>query len=169
MSSRRGRPPSRNINFVAAHDGFTLRDLVSYRSKHNLSNGEDNRDGSSDEISWNNGAEVRRRCRRPDHRRRDVRALLATLMVARGTPMLTAGDEFGRTQQGNNNAYAQDNETTWLDWKNADDERIEFVSRLAELRRSGRFMRVPLRGLTVDEVQRMMSIVRGQEVPWSRA
>ena len=133
----RGRPPSRSINFLAAHDGFTLRDLVSYGSRHNLPNGEDNRDGSADEICWNNGAEgstadpaIERK------RRRDIRALLATLMVSRGTPMLTAGDEFGRTQHGNNNAYAQDNETTWLDWRNSDGELFEFVAGLARLRRS---------------------------------
>jgi len=135
----RSRPPSRSVNFVAAHDGFTLRDLVSYRSKHNLSNGEDNRDGSSDEVSWSNGAKGPTADAGVEaHRRRDVRALLATLMVSRGTPMLTAGDEYGRTQEGNNNAYAQDNEATWLDWENADDELIEFVATLAGLRRSHR-------------------------------
>src|SRR5262249_36825434 len=135
----RNRLPSRSINYVAAHDGFTLRDLVSYSSKHNLPNGENNRDGSASEISWNNGAEgptidadVEER------RRRDIRALLATLLLSRGTPMLTAGDELGRTQLGNNNAYAQDNETTWLDWEAVDRELIEFVSVLVRLRRSHR-------------------------------
>ena len=124
---------------MAAHDGFTLQDLVSYRSKCNLPNGEDNRDGSSDEVSWNNGAEGPTADADVEaHRRHDIRALLATLMVSRGTPMLTAGDEFGRTQHGNNNAYAQDNETTWLDWNNTDDDLIEFVSKLAGLRRSHR-------------------------------
>jgi glycogen operon protein len=150
----RNRSPSRSINFVAAHDGFTLRDLVSYRSKHNLSNGEDNRDGSSDEISWNNGTEgSTAEAGVEKQRHRDIRALLATLMVSRGTPMLTAGDEFGRTQHGNNNAYAQDNETTWLDWKNTDDELIEFVSRLAELRRSHRALSDDrfLTGAAVDD------------------
>ncbi len=133
------RPPSRGINYIAAHDGFTLRDLVSYQSKHNLPNGEDNRDGGSEDLSWNNGAEGPTADADIEHRRRrDIRALLATLMVSRGTPMLTAGDEFGRTQQGNNNAYAQDNETTWLDWKDADDELLDFVSQLARLRRSHR-------------------------------
>ncbi len=132
-----GRTPSRSINFIAAHDGFTLRDLVSYKAKHNLPNGEENRDGSNHEISWNNGAEG------PSddagiiaRRRQDQRALLATLLLSRGTPMLTAGDEFGRTQQGNNNAYAQDNETTWLDWADADEALIEFVSQLTQRRRS---------------------------------
>ncbi len=149
----RSRPPSRSINYVASHDGFTLRDLVSYRSKRNLPNGEDNRDGPSDEISWNNGAEGPTADAGVEaHRRRDIRALLATLMVSRGTPMLTAGDEFGRTQHGNNNAYAQDNETTWLDWRNADDELIEFVSKLARLRRSHRALSADhfLTGTAID-------------------
>ena len=133
------RPPSRSINYVASHDGFTLRDLVSYRSKHNLPNGENNRDGRDDELSWNDGAEgAAGDPKIEERRRRDLRALLATLMVSRGTPMLTAGDEFGRTQNGNNNAYAQDNETTWLDWDHADAALIDFVSQLAQLRRSHR-------------------------------
>ena len=148
------KPPSRSINYVASHDGFTLRDLVSYRSKHNQSNGEDNRDGSADEVSWNNGAEGPTADLDVDaHRRRDIRALLATLMVSRGTPMLTAGDEFGRTQRGNNNAYAQDNETTWLDWQTADRELVEFVAALARLRRSHRALSADrfLTGAAIDE------------------
>ncbi len=133
---RRGRAPSASVNFVAAHDGFTLRDLVSYAAKRNLANGENNRDGRDENFSWNSGSEgdsqdpaiIRAR-------RRDMRALLATLLVARGTPMLTAGDELGRTQRGNNNAYAQDNPTTWLDWQSADTELAAYVGRLARLRR----------------------------------
>ena len=106
-------------------------------AKHNQPNGEENRDGSSHEISWNNGAEGPADDAGINERRqRDQRALLATLLLSRGTPMLTAGDELGRTQRGNNNAYAQDNETTWLDWANADEALIEFVSQLAQLRRS---------------------------------
>jgi glycogen operon protein len=133
------RRPSRSVNYVAAHDGFTLRDLVSYRSKHNLPNGEDNRDGGNDDVSWNHGAEgPTADAGIEERRRRDVRALLATLMVSRGTPMLTAGDELGRTQRGNNNAYAQDNETTWLDWDSADVELPDLVSALTRLRRSHR-------------------------------
>ena len=104
------RPLSRSINYITAHDGFTLADLVSYKTKYNHANGEDNRDGSSDNLSWNNGAEG------PSSdpailaaRARDARALLATLLLSRGTPMLSMGDELGRTQNGNNNAYAQDN------------------------------------------------------------
>jgi glycogen operon protein len=115
------RLPSCSVNYVAAHDGFTLRDTVSYAAKDNMANGEGNRDGNGHEPTWPGG---------------DVRALLATLFLSRGTPMLTAGDEFGRTQGGNNNAYAQDNEITWLDWENADAGLIEFTCSLAALRTS---------------------------------
>ena len=152
--SDRGRLPSRSINYVASHDGFTLRDLVSHSQKHNLPNGEDNRDGSSHEISWNNGVEgATADPSTEEHRRKDIRALLATLMVSRGTPMLTAGDEFGRTQHGNNNAYAQDNETTWLDWQHADQDLMEFVAQLARLRRSHRALSADhfLMGTPADE------------------
>jgi glycogen debranching enzyme GlgX/4-alpha-glucanotransferase len=148
------RPPSRSLNYVAAHDGLTLRDVVSYRTKHNLPNGEDNRDGSDHEISWNRGVEGPtadagiEACRRGD-----VRAMLATLMVSRGTPMLTAGDELGRTQDGNNNAYAQDNSTTWLDWEHTDDALCRFVAQLARLRRLHRALSLDafLTGRAVDE------------------
>ncbi len=116
-SRRRGRKPWSSVNFVTAHDGFTLHDLVSYNDKHNEANGEDNQDGHSDNLSWNHGVEG------PTDdaeivalRNRQKRNLLATLLLAQGTPMLLAGDEFGRTQQGNNNAYAQDNAISWVDW-----------------------------------------------------
>jgi glycogen debranching enzyme len=115
------RPPSAGINFLAAHDGFTLRDAVTYAHKNNAANGEDNRDGNAHEPAWPGG---------------DVRALLATLFLSRGTPLLTAGDEFGRSQSGNNNAYAQDNEITWLDWEKADERLIGFTAALADLRRA---------------------------------
>ncbi len=115
------RTPSRSINYIAAHDGFTLRDTVTYETKNNFANGEANRDGNSSEVTWVGG---------------DARALLATLFLSRGTPMLTAGDEFGRSQGGNNNAYAQDNATTWLDWKNADQDLIAFTAQLAALRKA---------------------------------
>ena len=115
------RAPSASVNFVAAHDGFTLRDSVTHAAKNNFANGEDNRDGNAHEPSWPGG---------------DARALLATLFLSRGTIMLTAGDEFGRSQQGNNNAYAQDNETTWLDWAVADQRLIGFTAALADLRRA---------------------------------
>ena len=132
---RPGSKATRSVNFIAAHDGFTLADLTRYEQKHNAANGEENRDGHDDNFSWNCGVEgetgdagvVRQR-------RRDQRALLATLFASRGTPMLTAGDEFGRSQGGNNNAYAQDNETTWLDWENRDVELESWVAGLAELR-----------------------------------
>jgi glycogen operon protein len=121
--ARENRKPSSSINYVAAHDGFTLRDFVSFNRKNNFSNGEGNRDGNSHEPCWisNN----------PD---KDVKALLATLFLSRGTPMLTAGDEFGRSQGGNNNAYAQDNETTWLDWSKADNGLTDYVAQLAKFR-----------------------------------
>jgi len=130
------RGPRAGVNFIAAHDGFTLADLVSYAAKHNEANGENNRDGDEHGLSWNNGAEGRT----ADPailaaRRRDVRALLATLFLSRGTPMLTAGDEFGRTQHGNNNAYCQDNEISWLDWEGADADLAGFVAELVRLRR----------------------------------
>ena len=132
---RYGRSPRESINFIAAHDGFSLRDLVSYSAKNNFANGEKNRDGNDAEICWNNGAEGETDDDAVILRRKaDARALLATLFLSLGTPMLTAGDEFGRTQSGNNNAYAQDNATTWLDWANADDALAAFVAGLARFR-----------------------------------
>ncbi|WP_182874232.1 glycogen debranching protein GlgX [Microbispora sp. H10670] len=134
-----GRRPVASINFVTAHDGFTLTDLVSYDHKHNEANGEGNRDGTDDNRSWNCGAEgpvddpaITRL------RRRQRRNLLTTLFVSQGVPMLLAGDEFGRTQQGNNNAYCQDNETSWIDWSLVGREPglLDFVRRLGALRRA---------------------------------
>jgi glycogen operon protein len=131
-----GRRPSRSVNFVVAHDGFTLADLVAFEGKHNLANGEENRDGTGDNRSWNNGTEgptddaaIRAA------RLADQRALLATLILARGTPMLAMGSEFGQTQAGNNNAYAQDNATGWLDWAAADAGLLDFTQRLLAIRR----------------------------------
>ena len=131
-----GRRPQASVNYVTAHDGFTLHDVVSYTHKHNEANGEDNRDGSSDNRSWNCGLEG------PTDilmvlatRARLKRALLATLLLSQGMPMLLGGDEMGRTQGGNNNAYNQDNETSWFDWKTADEELIEFTAWLIRLRR----------------------------------
>lgn len=133
---------TRSINFLAAHDGMALRDVVSFTHKHNEANGENNRDGHDDNCSWNHGVEGSSDDARIEHaRRRDVAALLATLLLSRGVPMLTAGDEFGRTQQGNNNAYAQDNVITWLDWVNADDELAHFVGDLMRLRRTSSLLR----------------------------
>ncbi|HEY7789534.1 MAG TPA: glycogen debranching protein GlgX [Vicinamibacterales bacterium] len=137
LFARQGRLPSASINFVTAHDGFTLRDLVSYNEKHNEANGEDNRDGTTDNRSWNCGAEG------PTDdpaivalRWQQMRNVLATLLLAQGTPMLVAGDERGRTQQGNNNAYCQDNDISWVDWTPTEDGEAltRFVQRLTKLR-----------------------------------
>ncbi|MGJ0393241.1 MAG: glycogen debranching protein GlgX [Methylocystis sp.] len=130
------RSPSRSINFVAAHDGFTLRDLVSYERKRNEANAEDNHDGAHDNLSWNNGAEGETDDPAiKEARARDQRNLLATLLLSRGTPMLSMGAELGHTQNGNNNAYAQDNEISWLDWSKADRPLIETTGRLIALRK----------------------------------
>ena len=111
--------PSRSINFIAAHDGFTLHDLLHFTQKNNLANGENNRDGKNHEVTCPGSKAL---------------ALLSSLLFARGTPMLTAGDEFGRTQGGNNNAYAQDNETTWLDWENRNTKlEMQFANLLLKL------------------------------------
>ena len=133
-----GRGPPESVNYVACHDGFTLRDAVSYARKHNEANGEDNRDGDDHAVSWNLGAEgptedpeiVRMRYRQQ-------RNLLATLLLSQGVPMLQAGDEFGRTQRGNNNAYCQDNEVSWVDWRLARSNAplLEFVRQLLRIRR----------------------------------
>jgi isoamylase len=132
-SSRR---PVASINFVTAHDGFTLADLVSYNEKHNEANGEDNRDGESHNRSWNCGVEgptadpaVRAL------RARQRRNFLATLFLSQGVPMLLHGDELGRSQRGNNNAYCQDNEITWVDWSTVDEELMEFTALVSRLRR----------------------------------
>ena len=136
--NRRGRRPWASVNFVTAHDGFTLNDLVSYNDKHNEANGEDNKDGHSDNKSWNCGAEGPTD---DEHiralRERQKRNLLATLLFSQGTPMIVAGDEFGRTQRGNNNAYCQDNEISWVDWDAIDDDGralTDFVVKLTTLR-----------------------------------
>ncbi len=134
---RQGRRPWACINFITAHDGFTLNDLVSFNDKHNEANGEDGRDGTSDNRSWNCGAEGPTGDADINARRdRQIRNFLATLLLSQGTPMLLAGDEFGRTQCGNNNAYCQDNEISWLDWTRSDrsDCLIKFTTKLANLR-----------------------------------
>jgi glycogen operon protein len=133
-----GRKPRSSVNFVTAHDGFTLNDVVSYNEKHNDANGEENRDGSSDNRSWNCGSEG------PTDdpainalRARQMRNMLATLFFSQGTPMLVAGDEFARTQQGNNNAYCQDSEISWVHWDldAAAQAQIAFTKRCIALRR----------------------------------
>lgn len=137
----RHRGPQASINFIAAHDGFTLADLVSHTGKHNEANGEGNRDGENDNHSWNGGIEgATDDLAVTAKRQRDIRALLATLFLSRGVPMLTAGDEFGRTQHGNNNAYCQDNAAFWLDWDGADRDLAVFVAGLAALRAEHPFL-----------------------------
>ncbi|HEY0252549.1 MAG TPA: glycogen debranching protein GlgX, partial [Kofleriaceae bacterium] len=130
------RMPHASINFITAHDGFTMRDLVSYNEKHNDANGEDNRDGDSHNRSYNCGAEGPTDDPEVNAlRSRQQRNLLATMFLSQGVPMLVAGDEIGRTQGGNNNAYCQDNEISWLDWEHADKSLLEFVRCLTRLRR----------------------------------
>ncbi|HEY0329615.1 MAG TPA: glycogen debranching protein GlgX [Rhodopseudomonas sp.] len=139
LFNHQGRRAWASINFVTAHDGFTLNDWASYNDKHNEANGEDNRDGSSSNRSWNCGVEG------PTEdkailalRERQKRNMLATLLLSQGTPMLLAGDEFGRTQHGNNNAYCQDSEISWVDWNFSDDAKdlLSFSRRLIELRKT---------------------------------
>jgi glycogen operon protein len=132
-----GRDPFASINFVTAHDGFTLRDLVSYNDKHNTANGEGNRDGTDDNRSWNHGVEGET----VDPaiaavRARQQRNFLTTLLLSQGIPMVLGGDELGRTQHGNNNAWCQDNEISWVDWEQADHELFEFARRLIDFRRA---------------------------------
>ena len=130
------RRPSRSVNFIVVHDGFTLRDLVSYAHKHNEANGEKNRDGANRNLSWNNGVEGESEdAAISAARARDARNLLATLLFSRGTPMLLMGSELGKTQSGNNNAYAQDNALSWIDWAQADEELIETTAKLIALRK----------------------------------
>jgi glycogen operon protein len=135
LFSHDGHGQTRSVNFIAAHDGFSLYDLVSYEHKHNEANGEENRDGHNENHSWNNGVEGETSDKAIlKKRRQDVEALLSTLFASRGAVMLTAGDEFGRSQRGNNNAYCQDNALTWLDWSKADEELIETTARLSAMR-----------------------------------
>ncbi|MER5301211.1 glycogen debranching protein GlgX [Streptomyces lasiicapitis] len=132
-----GRRPLASINFVTCHDGFTLHDLVAYNDKHNDANGEDNQDGESHNRSWNCGVEGE--SDDPDVlalRARQIRNFVATLMLSQGVPMLSHGDEFARTQGGNNNAYCQDNELTWMDWRRRDDGLLEFTRAMVWLRRN---------------------------------
>jgi isoamylase len=136
LYERTGRRPSASINFITAHDGFTLHDLVSYNEKHNEANGEDNNDGEDHNRSWNCGAEGDTDdVAVLDLRARQQRNMLATLLLSQGTPMIVAGDERGRTQGGNNNAYCQDNETSWLDWEHADGALVAFTSSIIALRK----------------------------------
>ncbi len=134
---RRGRRPWASINFITAHDGFTLRDLVSYNEKHNEANGEDNRDGSDNNNSWNGGVEGETDDPGVEEfRRRQMRNMLLTLLLSQGVPMITAGDEIARTQHGNNNAYCQDNEMSWIPWQSvsAHGDLLAFVQQLLHIR-----------------------------------
>jgi isoamylase len=162
LYEKSGRRPYASINFVTCHDGFTLRDLVSYSDKHNEANLEENHDGESNNRSWNCGAEgpasdpaiVQLRARQ-------TRNLLVTLVLSQGVPMLLAGDEFGRTQRGNNNAYCQDNELSWIDWSREQEnlEIVDYVQRLLEIRRAhpsflrrSFFQGRPIRGAAAKDI-----------------
>ena len=163
LYERTGRRPHASINFITAHDGFTLQDLVSYNDRHNKANLEDNRDGHAANLSWNCGAEGE--TDDPEIlalRERQKRNLLATLILSQGVPMLVAGDEFGRTQRGNNNAYCQDNEISWVNWQLTDADRrlTDFVARVIGLlnahpvfRRRKFFHGRPIRGGGVKDLQ----------------
>ena len=132
----RCRAPAVSVNYVVSHDGFTLRDLVSYNERHNQANGEDNRDGHGHNLSNNCGVEGPTADPLVNSLRgRLQRALLATTLLAQGTPMLCAGDELGHSQRGNNNPYCQDNATTWIAWAQADDDLIDFTAWVLSLRR----------------------------------
>jgi glycogen operon protein len=144
MLAHQGRRPSASVNFITAHDGFTLHDLVSYNEKHNEANGENNADGINENDSWNCGVEG------PSEdpevlalRARQKRNLLATLLLSQGVPMLLAGDELGNTQHGNNNAYCQDSEIGWIKWDQADEDLLAFVQLLTKLRREHPVFRRP--------------------------
>jgi glycogen operon protein len=131
-----GRAPTASINFVTTHDGFTLQDLVSYEQKRNEANLEGNRDGAADSHSWNCGVEGPSDDPQVnDCRKRQKRNFLATLLFSQGVPLLTAGDELGRTQLGNNNAYCQDNELSWVDWEGMDRELLAFTQQVLALRK----------------------------------
>jgi len=151
---------TRSVNFLAAHDGFTLADSVAYATRHNMANGEDNRDGHRENFSWNCGMDGPTDdpaiCARRDA---DVRAMLATLFASAGTILLTAGDEFGRTQHGNNNAYAQDNALSWIDWERRDVALEDDVADLAAKRSTqrARFPAFPQEGEWLDEAGQLMT------------
>ncbi len=154
------RHPTASVNFITAHDGFTLKDMVSYNDKHNDANKEGNRDGENHNRSWNMGAEG------PTDdieinllREKQVRNFLTTLFLSQGVPMLVAGDEFGRTQGGNNNAYCQDNEISWLNWENADEDLLEFTRNLIQFRnlhpvfrRRNWFKGLPIKGEGMEDI-----------------
>jgi glycogen operon protein len=136
LYERDGKRPFASVNFITAHDGFTLRDLVSYNDKHNEANGEDNNDGTTDNRSWNHGHEGDTDNDEINSlRARQQRNFLVTLILSQGAPMLLGGDEFGRSQGGNNNAWCQDNEISWFRWNEADQGLTEFTRRLIQIRK----------------------------------
>jgi glycogen operon protein len=157
-----GRRPYASINFITCHDGFTLHDLVSYNEKHNQDNGEDNKDGSNDNNSWNCGAEGSTDDATINTlRERQKRNLIATLFLSQGVPMLCGGDEFGHTQKGNNNTYCQDNELTWLNWELNETQQkfLEFVQQMARIRQENPVLRRrkffhgrPIRGTDIKDI-----------------
>jgi isoamylase len=154
------RRPTASINLITAHDGFTLLDLVSYNDKHNDANGEDNNDGESNNRSWNCGAEGATQDEEIlKLRRKQQRNLLTTMFLSQGVPMLVAGDEFGRTQGGNNNAYCQDNDISWLNWDDMDDKLLKFTQQLIALRtahpafrRRRWFQGQPIKGKGLEDI-----------------
>lgn len=154
------RRPTASINFVTAHDGFTLHDLVSYNEKHNMANGENNQDGESHNRSWNCGHEGKTTDKLVNQlRQRQKRNFIATLFLSQGVPMLVAGDEISRTQNGNNNAYCQDNEISWLHWDKADKELMEFTSKMIALRKNHPafcrrrwFQGQPIKGIGLEDI-----------------
>ncbi len=162
LYAHNGRRPYASVNYITAHDGFTLHDLVSYNEKHNEANGEDNRDGTDNNLAWNCGAEGKTRDAKINAlRARQKRNLLATLLFSQGVPMLLAGDEMGRTQRGNNNAYCQDNTISWVNWNltDADHALFDFVARLIRLRRAhpvfrrrNFFQGRPIRGSGIKDI-----------------
>ena len=154
------RRPTASVNFITAHDGFTLHDLVSYNEKHNEANGEDNCDGESHNRSWNCGVEGDTDDQEIlQLREQQKRNLMTTLLLSQGVPMIVAGDEISRTQKGNNNAYCQDNDLSWINWKNADTSLLEFTQKLIEFRRSHPlfcrrrwFQGQPIKGTGVEDI-----------------
>jgi glycogen operon protein len=174
-----GKRPYASINFITAHDGFTLHDLVAYNEKHNEANGEENRDGDSHNNSWNGGAEGPTDDEQINAlRRRQMRNFLTTLFLSQGVPMLTGGDEFARTQAGNNNVYCQDNELSWFSWERspAQEAQCRLVARLIRFRkdhpvfrRPKFFQGRPIRGMGIKDIMWLNAL--GKEMSddeWNR-
>ena len=161
-----GRRPCNSINFITSHDGFTLQDLVSYNGKHNRMNGEENRDGDNNNLSWNSGVEGKTNNKKINQlRNRRVRTMAVILFLSQGVPMMVAGDEFGRSQQGNNNAWCQDNEISWLKWNLLDkhSSRFRFFKKLIHLRREHPIFRRKEFFLSRDTEQEPLHI---EEIHW---